>query len=70
MRVVRLFKENVLRLVFFLLFLLVFSWPYLSFLNQATPEMVFGYFFIAWLILIIVLWISNISRERNDEKKQ
>lgn len=70
MRMSGLFKENALRVAIFLLFLLVFSWPYLSFLDQATPAQLFGYFFSAWLVLVVVLWASNSRQDDTNDKNK
>ncbi len=70
MRIVGVLKENASRVALLLLFLLIFSWPYLSFLDRATPEALFSYFSIVWAVLIVVLWISNRPTDDNDNKKQ
>ncbi len=69
-RIAQLLKEGPSQLALLLLFLLLFSWPYLSFLQQASSATLFGYFFITWLILVAVLWASNRGGEDNGNNKQ
>lgn len=70
MRVVTVLNEPVSRYMLLLLFLLLFSWPYLSFIEQTAPGRFFGYFFITWLALIVILLVSNSEKDNNGDKKK
>jgi hypothetical protein len=69
-RIVELLEENTSRTALLAFFLFVFSWPYISFIHDATPAQCFGYLFVAWLLLVFVLWIANSGQDRNGKEKQ
>lgn len=56
---------------FFLLFLfvLLFSWPYLSFVGRVSIETLFAYLFAVWALLIGILILMGLARKHSDDIK-
>lgn len=68
-RFIRLFNATALRVFLFILFLLLFSWPYLSFIDTISIDGMFRYLFGVWAFLIGVLALIGIAGKRSNDIK-
>lgn len=62
-RLVRICDTMACRMLLLFIFLLLFSWPYLSSVDHVSTEALFLYFFVVWAILISILMLISRAKE-------
>lgn len=62
--IVRIFKDDAFVFVSFFVSFLLFSWPYVSFLENASVGTMLIYFFIVFALLILALLISAVVNKK------
>lgn len=60
-RLAQMASANAFRWFLFVLFIVLFSWPYISFIDAAMPDVSFRYFFMVWALLIVALILLSIA---------
>jgi len=73
-KIIKILQKREFSVVLFFLSFFLFFWPFLSMPDEDPGEM-FTYFFIAWGIVILLLWLNNrsviedVSSEDSQESK-
>lgn len=62
-----LFLRAEFKFFVFFVFILVFSWPYMSFLHNSSLSSPIVYFLISWAVLIFLMFVSSIANENGDD---
>ncbi len=68
-RLVKMCNSMACRGLLMVFFLLLFCWPYLSFVDTASIGTLFAYFFGVWALLIGVLFLIGLAREDVNNDK-
>lgn len=67
-RIIAFFKSGSLALLLFHLGVLLFSWPVLSLSAEEGGTPLFGYLFLAWSAVVILLTLVGLSLGRDQDK--
>ncbi len=68
-RLARMANANAFRWLLCALFIVLFSWPYVSFVGAVTIEVALLYFFTVWMLLIAVLKLLSIADTYVEDMK-
>lgn len=58
-RIVQFLKKPEFNLILFFLGAFLFIWPYITQKNMEDPLYLFGFLYIAWLVLILIQYIQS-----------
>jgi hypothetical protein len=61
-----LLKKHEFHFFVLVVYLLILSWPYLSYLNNKSLSFSFVYYFAAWLALVVFLLVANAIGSEED----
>lgn len=64
----RIFSSPEFSCFIFIVYFILFNWPFLSIFDKGDPQVIFYYCFILWAVGIAVLYLM--SREWQDEKDE
>lgn len=65
-RIARVVDTDAYRVFLLVFFIALFSWPYMSFLDNTSYIAPFTYLFAVWALLIAILMIGSVTKS-NDE---
>ncbi|AKM78668.1 TPA: hypothetical protein DDZ49_02400 [Candidatus Wolfebacteria bacterium] len=65
----RLYDAIAFKVLLLFIFIVLSCWPYLSFVNTASMRGLFLYLFGVWALLIVVLLVTNTTKEYSSNSK-
>ncbi|EKD24323.1 MAG: hypothetical protein ACD_81C00054G0005 [uncultured bacterium] len=68
-KIAKMIDTNAYRLFILVFFVIVFSWPYMSFLEQVDYVVPFTYLFAVWGLCILVLMIGSRNKDDSNDSK-
>lgn len=69
-RLKALLRQTEFHLLLFVLCMVLFGWPVVTFSDMHRLEVMFAYLFAAWALVIFVLFLVSRSLESADESKK
>ncbi len=67
-KIIKIFNRKEFSFFIFGIFLVLWSWPFLSIFDKGIPKLIYYYLFFMWALSIIILFLMSLGKSQGSEE--